>query len=146
MQNSNIFGRRRRRDGLTLVEVVVSLALLATLAVAILIAYGSHQRQMRAAQLQLEAQQIADELLAGWYDSANPIPRDRFGAVSGREDSWWWRTTTVRQQLMGNARFLIVRLDLMRLIQVDRPGPVVSSVELLVHSPQFTSPQGPQGG
>ena len=141
MPNSSTFGRRRRRDGLTLVEVVVSLALLATLAVGILIAYGSHQRQMRAAQRQLEAQQIADELLAGWYDSANVIPRDQFGAVSGREDSWWWRTTTVRQQRMGNSRFLIVRLDLMRLIQADRPGPVVLSIELLVHSPQSTTLQ-----
>lgn len=53
--------------GLTLVEVMVGLALLAFLASALLVAHGRQVRQWRRAQLRHEAVRALDEQMARWW-------------------------------------------------------------------------------
>lgn len=60
---SNEFSPARDRPGLTLVEVVTSTVLLSTLLALLLSAAGAHLRQVRRAQLRLDAVAGLDRLL-----------------------------------------------------------------------------------
>ena len=52
-----------KRGGVTLVEVVASIAILSTLLTSILFAYGQHIRQLKKADQILTAVQLADDFL-----------------------------------------------------------------------------------
>lgn len=67
------------------------MALLGALLVSILIADSQIGRQSASARRAVEACEVADALLAGWWDRPEPMPRDASGDVPDR-DGWRWRT------------------------------------------------------
>src|SRR3954469_13058968 len=86
--------KRASRRGLTLVEVVAGLALLATLLVAVLGTKARVTRQWAHANRRLEAIAAADKLLAAWWATPATFPRKSSGNVAG-DAGLSWRTTPV---------------------------------------------------
>jgi Tfp pilus assembly protein PilV len=82
--------------GLTLIEVVASLVLIALTATSLLAAYGRSLEQLRATREQETADGLARELLAHW--SVEPIPLDEESkGTFENEPGWQWSRNTQRQ-------------------------------------------------
>lgn len=64
-----------RRKGLTLVEVVVSIALLSILLVSMVSINRQHTRQIRLAKKKQVANQLLDQLLGEWFQNSEPLPK-----------------------------------------------------------------------
>src|SRR3954467_14361499 len=94
--SSNRSARRSRRPraGMTLLEVVAGLALLASLLGALLMAKVRYARQSAAADRRIQAVAAADALLAAWHQEPRSTPRDGSGVVPG-DAQFAWRTQTV---------------------------------------------------
>jgi len=99
------------RRGLSLVEVVAGVALLATLLVGIVLAAGRHGAQLRAAEQRLAAVRAADRLLAQWYGEPAGPPRDATGPVTGAP-GLVWRTRPLVQPDAEQLGLEIVRLEI----------------------------------
>lgn len=82
------------RRGLTLVEVAAAMALLGTLLVSVLLAHAKLRGQETRAGQFLEAQRLADKLLATWWENLDEFPREDQGDVPGAA-AWSWRTRRV---------------------------------------------------
>jgi type II secretory pathway pseudopilin PulG len=112
---SNAFSNSSARRGLTLVEVVAGLLLLATLLTAVLTAFRTHATQIRRARERLQANDMANELLRGWQAQGAMPPIGTQKLLDGT-DGWAWRiaangfiqTEPVR---IGSVRVDIVRPD-----------------------------------
>lgn len=132
---------RRPPRGMTLIEVVAGLALLATVLVLVFSARDHVARQQVRADRRLAAVAAADALLADWMRSAETFPRASTGGVPGRPELIW--TTRVvpnppAEALGGQA----VRLDVGRaderaagdrVMETGGDGrPVVVSVEVVL--------------
>jgi type II secretory pathway pseudopilin PulG len=102
------------RSGITLVEVVAGMTLLASLASGMLLALGAHQRQLRRAEQQIVAAEVADRLLGQWYAGYETIPRNRQGRVVAEQETWIWRTRTVEVTAVGSILIERVRLEIFR--------------------------------
>lgn len=83
--------RNRRSSGFTLMEVVVGLALAATLLVAVLTACGHHLKQLRLADTKMAAIKVADQMLAEWYHQDGRIPVNAGGSC-GQASNLIWQT------------------------------------------------------
>src|ERR1700722_4369419 len=82
--------RQSAGRGLTLVEVIAGLTLLATLLASILVAFGSQARQIRAARDRMAAVEMADRLLGEWSSQNALPPMGTEQAFPGNEE-WRWR-------------------------------------------------------
>jgi type II secretory pathway pseudopilin PulG len=122
--------RRSAVRGLTLVEVIAGLVLLATLLAAILIAFGSQAAQMRKSRDRLKAVVLADRLLADW-SSQNAFPD--IGSEQGLEGTkdWRWRLVNATSAELDTTGPSTIRLDVFRPIG-GNPDQVLASVDLLV--------------
>ena len=78
-----------RNEGLTLIEVSASLALLGTLLTSLIIAHGKHQRQLRLAEKRLIALDAADHLLRSWQANLEPVRHGMSGVIPGRPPLRW---------------------------------------------------------
>jgi type II secretory pathway pseudopilin PulG len=122
--------RRSAVRGLTLVEVIAGLVLLATLLASILVAFGSQAAQIRKSRDRLQAIELADRLLANW-NSQNAIP------VAGTEQSlagtkdWRWRIVEAASADLERAGLASVRLEVFYPI-AGGPDQVLTAVDLLV--------------
>ena len=123
--------RCRRNGGLTLIEVVAGLALLASLAVGVLLAISSYRRQMQHAQDRLLAADLADRLLAGWYSSGR-IPRAGAGVLSA-DGRWRWQTRVTDRALIGSYPVEVIRLQVSRILSREAPSVTIDLVAILVH-------------
>lgn len=118
------------RSGLTLVEVVAGLALLVTLLVSILMAFGLHASQIRSAKDRLEATAVADKLLTAWMAGGTLPTVGERELIDTEDGNTWWRIVegSGDRQPMG--------LHTIKLEIVQRsPGmqeSVLTSVELFV--------------
>ena len=117
--------RGKRRSGLTLVEVLAGLTLLATLATSILLGYAAHRRQIRTAEDRIVAVEIADQLLSGWYASGSRPPMNQQGFVPVADQQWRWRT-----RLLRPVRDIRLSIDVMRL-EIRRPGEAAQDLPTL---------------
>ncbi len=90
---------RIRHTGLTLVEVVVSLVLAATLLVGMLTAYRIHQRQIVRAVRERAAVEAAEPLLASWM--MTQVPRQTSGNLRDAGRVWFWRTRPTKIHRLG---------------------------------------------
>src|SRR4051794_41700165 len=96
-RRSPTFSRRRRsararvsRAGVTLIEVVAGLVILATVLASVTIARGRMLRQWAEADRKLAATRAADAMIAQWVaDSDLAAPVASRGAVAGVEDCAW---------------------------------------------------------
>ncbi len=86
------------RSGLTLVEVVVSTALLATVLVALLVAFRMHQRQLSQAYELNRAVEAIDFLLADWYSATDRFPSLPEMGRSGLHHNLLWRADLIEQR------------------------------------------------
>ena len=120
---------RRRRRGLTLVEVVAGLALLAALLVAVLTAKARATRQLASANRRLEAVAAADRLLVGWWQDPAHFPRHASGRVPG-ENGFAWRTSPVRNDTVNALAASVIRLEV--LDERAKPRSVLAFVEVVL--------------
>jgi type II secretory pathway pseudopilin PulG len=124
------------RSGLTLIEVVAGIALLSTLLVSTMLAYGLHVRQARAAQRRLEAIAAADRLLAGWGASAEHVPTVAQGEVPG-DERLAWHTQVIENPAAATLGAAVIRLEVYDPALPDESRPL-AAVEVL-HFPKEAS-------
>lgn len=117
-----------RESGFTLVEVVASIALVGTLLVTILMAYGRTARQVRLAQKRLAAIEAADQLMQQWLLDPQTVPIDQSGTIS-EEDRLEWRTQSIEKEGTEMLGVEVVRLEV---FDHMRPDEILASVEFLV--------------
>ena len=114
--------------GLTLVEVVGGLVILATLLVSLLMAFNAHARQIKLAAAQLEAIELTDQLIAGWY-AAGQLPAPGEEGTIPSKPTLSWRVMSVATDVSP------VPARVMRVEVVDTPAfgkpETLSSVEIL---------------
>lgn len=101
----------RSRRGLTLIEVLASLAILGSLLVIIVQSRSSHVRQWHQAQLKSEAVHAADRLLRSWWSNPAALPSNDTGTW---EERWRWRTSIVATPALKDAALeaQLVRLEI----------------------------------
>ena len=85
------FSKHYERKALTLIEVVASLALLSTLLVFMLSAYSAHLRQINLADQKIRACEALDQLVAGYFETGDPLPTNEEGSFSDH-DAFYWRS------------------------------------------------------
>jgi type II secretory pathway pseudopilin PulG len=120
----------RRRQAMTLVEVVGALVLLGTLLVALLTARARYTRQSASSDRRLRAVAAADELLTEWRRNPASLPRSAAGRVA-RDSDLAWRTLPVPNAPIQELGGAVVRLEIVD----ERPtaaDPIVASVEFVV--------------
>ena len=126
------------RTGITLVEVVAGMTLLASLATGVVLAYGAHQKQLRRAELRIDAVHVADQLLAQWYSGEEAVPRNRRGRVFAEGERWIWKTETTEVALIGSLPVERIRVEVhWEWIRHDQPPLAV--VELIAPLDETTS-------
>ena len=100
----------RRRAGATLVEALAGMVLLGTLLVAMLVAKGRLTIQAQRAENRLQACQVLDGLLEGWWPDRKALPRSDTGGVPERP-GWRWRTQIVESQSADAMRAQVVAVE-----------------------------------
>lgn len=117
---------RKQRQGLTLVEVVAGLVLMATVLVGSMLALAAHRRQHRYANDKLVAVAIADELLHQFDRSGDGIPAAASGVVATRPE-WSWRTRVQGTTNPAGVLMRVVRLEVVHNVR----GTVCARVDLV---------------
>lgn len=116
--------RRRtswRQHGVTLIEVMAALALLGSLAVAMVLSRGWLVEQHQQAGQKLEAVEVADKLLAQWWAGETiQLPIDATGRVDGYP-VWSWQTRVVDNRSLASFEALVVRLSILDDSVVGQP-------------------------
>lgn len=129
---------------MTLIEVVASLALLASLLVGLLLAKARYTRQSALADRRIEAVRAVDRLLAAWWAEPARFPRRGTGPIDGAADLSW-RTSLVANPTLNELGAQVVRLEVID----DRPGApppegVLATVEVVLRDPRV-EPAAPIG-
>jgi hypothetical protein len=109
---SNGYSSSPGRRGLTLVEVIAGLLLLATLLTSVLAAFKIHAAQIRAARDRLKASELAEGLLGDWM-ARNQLPAVGTQKPLPETDGWMWRVLANEPQLSG-AALRTVRVEICR--------------------------------
>lgn len=97
--------------GFTLLEVIVALALMATVLVSSILAFARHHEQLKSADQRLEAVRIADGIVSQMIATQDGVPLRGQGAVLGKAN-WYWRTETVGATQIANVPLLVVRFQI----------------------------------
>ena len=100
------------RCAFTLLEVVVGLALMATVLVASLISFTSHRKQLRTADLRIAAAAIADDLLEQFTTRPEGMPRFGRGPIAGRAN-WIWQSVVVGNTAPVDVPMYVIRFSIM---------------------------------
>jgi prepilin-type N-terminal cleavage/methylation domain-containing protein len=134
------------RRGMTLVEVVASLALLASLLVGLLLAKARFTRQSALADRRIEAVRAADRLLTEWWADPARLPRHGAGRIDGPADLSW-QTSLVANPALGELGAQVVRLEIID----DRTGAtaaggVLATVEVVLGGPRVVATPLPPNG
>ncbi|MGB7325358.1 MAG: prepilin-type N-terminal cleavage/methylation domain-containing protein [Rubripirellula sp.] len=108
----------RYSAGFTLLEVLVGLAIMASVLVSSLLAFAAHQRARRLAEAKLAAVGVADELLFQLSGGRGGIPPTSRGVVPGRND-WWWQTELVGLTAPAGIPMSVVRF---RIVEATASG------------------------
>jgi type II secretory pathway pseudopilin PulG len=122
--------RRSAGRGLTLVEVIAGLVLLATLLASILVAFGSQAAQIRAARDRITAVELADRLLSEW-SSQNAIPAVGTEQNLAGTNAWRWRIVAGQSAELALSGVSSVRVEVWRSKQTGADQ-VLAWAEVLV--------------
>ncbi len=117
------------RSGLSLIEVIGSIALLVTMFVMILKAWTIHQRQMRRAESLLTATRLLDQQMASWYATGIGPPVDFAGSFSGTS-SLQWKTQLLPRSFDLPAGFQVLAVS----VYESAGEPVFSTAVVVVTS------------
>jgi len=123
------------RRGITLIEVVVSLVLLATLVAGMVLAYSAHHRQALLATKRQAAVKAADQLLTRWYAGNEPqVPRNGSGLVLG-STVLVWRTGIVHRSVIESLPVEVIRLQVFSENASKSPSPL-AQVDVILPVPK----------
>jgi len=111
------------RHGLSLIEVVASIALLSTLMVAMLSAWTRHRNQIEQSQKKLQAVVLLDEQLASWFVNGSGPPFPSEGQLAGSPFVWRTFRTPQGRPIPGGLVPVTVQV-------LDRNNQPVTSVEV----------------
>lgn len=144
--------RSWNRHGLTLIEVLAALALLAILLAGVLSTKTDAERQWSRADQRLQAIAATDALLTQWMtpsdddEESSGLPIDESGPLPG-SGNLVWQTQLVDHEQAAVLRCQVVRLSILDpLLEVK---PVVLTVDLLVPDPNpggYGDTQAPDEG
>ena len=115
--------------GFTLIEVVVGLALMATVLVASLLSFSAHRQQLRLADGRIAAAAVADEMLETLNSQPDGIPANGRGRVAGKAN-WFWQTKVVGVTAPLEVPMQVIRFSIIELSGDGRATSLVS-VDLL---------------
>jgi prepilin-type N-terminal cleavage/methylation domain-containing protein len=102
---------RRRPAAFTLLEVLIGMVLLSTLAVVTLQGFRSHKLQLKFSENRLVAVAELERLLAVWSSSDNGIPELGIGPVSPTSP-WVWRIHIREQREIFGQPARVVRVEI----------------------------------
>jgi hypothetical protein len=124
---------------MTLVEVALGLAILATLLATVLVARARHVEQLATAQRKLAAVRAADALLAEWFTAdVDKFPRDSSGKFAG-DGALAWHTRVVPNASLADDAYEaeVVRVDVLddRAVSREDAAPL-ASVEVVLPRPK----------
>lgn len=131
---------RHRQHGVTLIEVVAAIALLATVAVLSLGAQNRLMRQWRDADQRQRAAQIADRLLEDWWSRGRSIPMRRQGEVEDHP-GWIWQTAVRNEQYLALNGMDVVKLEIYS--PQARPQRDEPTLEVELVAPRNRTPAAP---
>ena len=114
--------------GLTLVEVVTSIAILSTMLVMLLVGYARHTRQIQRASRLQTAVELSDHLLADWFRDDVPITDHQLGTFDDDSDYSW--RLSIKPVSTGRLGGQVVQLQTFFLAD-ENQAPVLT-VELLL--------------
>ncbi len=117
------------RPGFTLLEVVVGLALMASVLVASLLSFSAHRKQLRAADARMAAVAVADDLLEMLRARPDGFPKSSRGPIAGRP-TWLWQTNVVGLVTPMQVPMEVIQLSIIDLAS-DRGGQPLVSVNLV---------------
>jgi prepilin-type N-terminal cleavage/methylation domain-containing protein len=115
---------RKSRPGVTLIEIVVGLVVLAVLVSSVTLARGRLMRQWSEAERKVQAASAVDQMMAGWIGGgdSDSIPVPSQGTLQGVEGCIWrtnWAADGTAQRI--GAR--VVRVEIFegrnRLLMID---------------------------
>ena len=131
----NSVGRFRGRSrGITLIEVVVSLALMAILLTAVLMAYGRHVRQIRQAHQRLTAVKACDELISLWMQRPSQFV-GRTSGVFAAHPELRWRLVPLMSPAADAFESLILRWEVFAASDRRSKFPLVQ-IDVLMAKPE----------
>lgn len=133
----------RRRSGVTLIEVLVALALLGSLAVAMVLSRGRLRDQYDLAEKKMQAVQVADAMLAQWWaGDLKHVPAGLSGHIEGYP-GWGWETQPITSRELMSFGAHVVRL---RIFDESTLGDPVELTSVDVVVPQMIAdPPGSVG-
>lgn len=121
------------RHGLSLIEVVASIALLATLMITLLTAWTKHKNQLELAQHKLTAVELLDQKLGQWYVQSGGPPFPASGRLGNTQYEWKSFRTPNKRPLPGGLVAVTVAV-------VNKANIEVASVEVAA-AVRFFQPQ-----
>ena len=131
--------KTRAADGLTLIEVVASIGLLATLLVLTLSIRASHVRQINRAFEIESAGAAIDQQMALWMEASDSVPVNESGRFPDSENFYW--KTTLLDAAGTNSNWKPVKIRVEAVSVADEE--TVASLEIL-ESPELIDTIGGQ--
>ena len=113
-----------RCAGITLIEVIAGLVILATLAVSLLAAKEGFLHQWGSAERRLIAVQAADRMLSEWWQNIEQFPRGDEG-VCPEDATLKWRTSVLVNEMLESLETQIVRLEIFDSTALTQPQVLV---------------------
>ncbi|MCC6680516.1 MAG: prepilin-type N-terminal cleavage/methylation domain-containing protein [Phycisphaeraceae bacterium] len=100
-----------RRDwAFSLIEVLAALVILGSLLSAVVVARGRFIHQSALARQRLEAVTLTDQLLEGWWQDLDTLPRDGSGVIG----DYRWQTQTEQRDDLDKLNVNLLTLTLWR--------------------------------
>ncbi len=135
------FSRSRptSRDGFTLIEVVVGLALMASVLVGSMLAFSAHRHQLLAADKKVAAVSVADDVLSRLINSRDGIPLKATGEIPSHP-TWYWETIPVGTATPAGVALDVVRFQIIE-ITPAREHKVHATVNVVKRPPLVGGPR-----
>ena len=96
---------------LTLIEVLASLTIVGGAVTLMLVVNANSLRRLAEGDLQLDAQSVARELIAGWALAEEEVTQSGSGTVAGLDD-WSWARWSEEVEIAGDVTARKVVLEL----------------------------------
>ncbi len=101
----------KARRGLSLIEVVASIALLSVLMVSMLSAWTHQKQQLERSEQRLIAAELLDEQLAVWFSRAEGPPFPSTGRFGRTRMTWRTYRTPQSQPMLGGLLAVTVEVN-----------------------------------
>lgn len=119
---------QKPRLAFTLVEVLLGMVLLASLAIVSMQGFRAHKLQLRFAEQRAIAIAELDRLLVGWENRPEGFPMAGFGIV-GFERPWVWRASLIEQRTVFGRPMFVVRIGVFENDRLD--ATMLAKVDIL---------------